>query len=421
MKINAGKGAMGGLSGAATGAALGSVVPGIGTAVGAIGGGLIGLLGSGIGEDDAPAAAHPDIYNPVGQGQIAAAENQTQSGLQQQQAFVNALQAQNGIQNQSSVFNQYQNLANGQGPNPAQAALNQATGQNVANQAALMASQRGAGANAGLIARQAAQQGGAIQQQAAGQGATMQAQQQLAAMGQLSGIAGQQVGQQANALGTYNQLAQNQQQNLLNAQGQFNNAQVSGQNSVNAANAPMNLSSQQAGQNMAGGLLGGAGTALTALKGGATTATPGPSTQTTTLAGGAGDNMGALQSMPLKVAAEGGLVPGPSSFAARHLRGFAQGGAVEALVSPGERYLPPKDVKKVAEGEKAPMEAGEKIPGKAKVSGAKNDYANDTVPKRLQEGGIVLPRSVTQAKDPAAEAHKFVTAILAKKGQGLKK
>jgi hypothetical protein len=62
------------------------------------------------------------------------------------------------------------------------------------------------------------------------------------------------------------------------------------------------------------------------------------------------------------------------------------------------------------------MEAGEKIPGKPKVGGAKNSYANDTVPKSLDVGGIVLPRSVTQAKDPHAAAHKFVSAILAKKG-----
>jgi hypothetical protein len=39
----------------------------------------------------------------------------------------------------------------------------------------------------------------------------------------------------------------------------------------------------------------------------------------------------------------------------------AHGGKVPALVSPGERYLPPKEVKKVAKEGKDPIKAGEKI------------------------------------------------------------
>ena len=93
---------------------------------------------------------------------------------------------------------------------------------------------------------------------------------------------------------------------------------------------------------------------------------------------------------------------------------YAHGGKVPALVSPGEKYLSPSAVKKVKEG-KNPMAVGETIPGKPKVGGAKNDYANDTVPKTLEEGGIVLPRSVTQAKNPHWEAMKFVRALQAKK------
>jgi hypothetical protein len=93
----------------------------------------------------------------------------------------------------------------------------------------------------------------------------------------------------------------------------------------------------------------------------------------------------------------------------------AKGGKVPALVSPGERYLPPKEVKKVTKGEKSPMKAGEKIPGKPVVPGDKDDYANDIVRKNLEEGGIVLPRSVTQSKNPHWEAKKFVEAVMAKK------
>jgi hypothetical protein len=92
----------------------------------------------------------------------------------------------------------------------------------------------------------------------------------------------------------------------------------------------------------------------------------------------------------------------------------AKGGKVPALVSPGERYLPPKDAKEAAMGKKDPMKAGEKIPGKPKVKGAKNSYANDTVPKSLEEGGIVIPRSVTQGPYAHVEAMKFVRAAMAK-------
>ena len=89
------------------------------------------------------------------QEQYAAALQQQQ----QQQNLLQALQNQGALQNQSNVYNQLQQVAQGQGPNPAQAMLNEATGTNVANQAALMVSARGAASNPGLIARQAAMQG----------------------------------------------------------------------------------------------------------------------------------------------------------------------------------------------------------------------------------------------------------------------
>lgn len=99
---------------------------------------------------------------------------------------------------------------------------------------------------------------------------------------------------------------------------------------------------------------------------------------------------------------------GPISHIGQH---YAK---VKALVSPGERYLSPQAVKEVASGKKSPMSAGTKIPGKAVVSGAKNSYANDTVPKTLAEGGIVIPRSITQGANAEKRAHEFVSAILAK-------
>src|SRR5882672_3276711 len=145
---------------------------------------------------------------------IGGAQNAVVNDINQQQQFVDALGGQNGIGNQSNVFNQQQMLANqlgrqaqGQGPNPALNQLSMTTGQNIANQAALMAGQRGVGNNPGLAARNIANQGAAIQQQATGQAALQRAQQQLAAQqqlqaqqGQMAGLASQQVGQQHSAL-----------------------------------------------------------------------------------------------------------------------------------------------------------------------------------------------------------------------------
>ncbi len=241
------------------------------------------------------------------------AQQQTGNTMEQQQALLQALQGQNGLGRQESVANQQQALANqlgagrgiaaqnqalaglqntagmygdiaqGRGPNPAQAALNQSTGQNVANQAALMAGQRGAGANAGLIARQAAMQGANTQQQAVGQAATLQAQQQMnalagltstqQALGNMGGSqvqqqqaqqqamanqANQMAGQQIGAVNTNAQQALNNQTGLQNALAGINTAKVSSQNSVNAANAALAGTQMQGQQAMIGGAMQGA-------------------------------------------------------------------------------------------------------------------------------------------------------------------
>lgn len=364
--------------------------------------------------------------------QLNAAYNNTNSGIAQQQAFVNALQNQagqfqGGLGNQQSVFNQQQGLANqlqgvanGTGPNPAQAMLSQATGQNVANQAALMAGQRGAGSNAGLIARQAAQQGAATQQQAVGQGATMQANQSLNALGALgsqqanmANLAGTQVGQQLaqqgqqqGALTSYNQAALSNpafafQQQANQIQGQIANTNAGQQDSAIG--------------NLGGSLLKGVGSLVGLAEGGAVddqqpTMHQAPMNPVSTSGGGPASIIGQFfNAQPVAKMADGGTLATM----------MANGGKVPAMVSPGERYLSPKAVKEVKEGKKTPIKAGEKIPGKPKVGGAVNSYENDTKPKTLEEGGIVLPRSVTQAKNPGKEAAKFVSAILAK--QGLKK
>lgn len=410
-----------------------------------IGGGL-----SSSGANNAP------IVNPVTAEDIDRQRRATLQGQQNQASFLTALIGQNGIQNQSDVYNQLQNQANGTGPNPAQAMLANSTGANVANQAALMASQRGAGANPALLARQAAMQGSNIQQQAAGQGAALQAQQSMNALGQLGNLANQQVGQQANATNAFSQSALQGQQNVLGGQGAFNNALVGSQSSVNAANAGNNQSKNNMIGNVIGGLTGGLGAALQLGKGKKddTDAPMGSSDPTGNLAGGdtaeigdvlaagggmitsdgpqsnAGryfmdqqDALGAPSMTPASAPArssDGGadMMKGLISLGAKVAPMLANGGKVPAMVSPGEKYLSPDKVSKVANGAN-PMSIGEEVPGKAKVSGAKNSYANDTVPATLEEGGIVIPRSITQGKDAGAKAKKFVEAILAK--QGLKK
>lgn len=91
----------------------------------------------------------------------------------------------------------------------------------------------------------------------------------------------------------------------------------------------------------------------------------------------------------------------------------ANGGKVPAMVSPGEVYIPPSQMREVAKG-KDPIKAGERIPGKAKVKG--DSLKNDTVPATLEEGGVVLPKSIMESKNPHWAAHKFVSDIMARQG-----
>lgn len=212
-----------------------------------------------------------DIQTPTTSSQAQDQYTNAQNALAAQSNLVQQLQGQNGIQNQSNVFQQQQQLANqlqaqtqGGGPNPAQAALAQNTAANTANQAALMASQRGTSANPGMIARQAAQQGAANQQNAVGQAATLQAQQQLAAQQQLQqqqqamqGTATAQTGQLQSAVGAQNQFSQNEQQNILNGIAAQNNANVGMQSNINNVNAGIAQGNQGFQQGLVSNLGGG--------------------------------------------------------------------------------------------------------------------------------------------------------------------
>ncbi len=303
----------------------------------------------------------PQLQQAATEAQAQQSYGNTQGGLDQQLAFIHALQAQNGIQNQSDVYGQLGQIAQGAGPNPAQAMLANSTGANVANQAALMAGQRGAGANPALIARQAAMQGGALQQQAAGQGAAMQAQQQLAAIDAMGGIAGQQVGQQATALQGYQQGALGQQQSVYGAIGNQNNTSVAAADSQNRANSE----AQKSRGAVIGSLINAAGgVAAKAATGGAAPA-----------AHGGVVNQGQIGSNP--------PASGPQSMLGRAL--MAGGGAV--------------------------------VPGKVKHE---DNLKNDKVSAMLSPGEIVIPVSIAQGKDPAGESAKFVAAIMSKRRHGKK-
>ncbi len=229
-----------------------------------------------------------------------------------QGALTNQLLQQTGSNQGSNIQNQLaqqlQNQASGGGPNPAQAALNQNTGENISQAAALAASTRGAGTNAGLIASNAANQGARTQQQAVGQAATLQAQQQLAAQSQLGNlgtslagqqlagqaqlqnlagtqgqqqlaqqsqlgniagtqvqqqlaqqaqlgsIAGNQVGQGLNSVQVANQANQNEQNILQGANTATNNAAVSAQQNINNVNAQVAAGNQNSNQNVIAGI-----------------------------------------------------------------------------------------------------------------------------------------------------------------------
>ena len=190
----------------------------------------------------------------INPGQLNTSYGQTNAVINQQQAMANALQGQGaqGIASQNQLTQALQAQAMGQGPNPAQAALAQSTGQNVANQAALAAGQRGAAQNVGMIAREVGQQGANTQQQAVGQAATMQAQQQLAAQQQLGQLAAGQIGQQSNALGALSN-------GTLQNQGQL----IGLQSGMNSANAGMAQTNAQTAPKLLGGLMNGAGGAST--------------------------------------------------------------------------------------------------------------------------------------------------------------
>lgn len=356
-------------------------------------GAIAGLLGLGGGQSGTGVSGNTGLQNVITPQQIAQAQAQAQSGIAAQQALNNQLQGA-GVQGtaaQRQLISQLQQQAAGGGPNPALAQLAQATGQNTANTAALMASQRGAAANPGLIARQAAQQGAANQQAAAGQAATLAAQQQLAAQQNLANVAGTTVGQQQQGVQALNQAAQGNQGQQLGALASQNQANL-GANQINAGLANM-------GQKNTGGILGGALNAVGGILG---------------LAEG-GEVPAATPAHPGVLSTLGAaLSPNTQPTAPATKNPLAALGAALAPASAPHKSF--SEYMNLAHGGNVgeKLKKGGTVPGKAVVKG--DSLKNDNVKALLSPKEIVLPRSVTMSQNPGDAAKRFVEAIKAKQG-----
>lgn len=229
--------------------------------------GLLGTVGAALGINNNFQAQGANLQAGTSAGQLNNTYNGVNQALIQQQGLANQFSqgARQATDEQNMLAQAYTGIMNGTGPNPAQAELNQNTAANVNQQAALMAGQRGANANAGLIARQAAMQGAGVQQQAVGQAATLQAQQQIAAQQNLQNLATQQAGQQVQSVGALNQAQQNEQGILQGANSNFNNANVGMQSNINNANAQTAAGNQGMLGKVLGGVAGGASSLLSSI------------------------------------------------------------------------------------------------------------------------------------------------------------
>lgn len=246
-------------------------------------GGVVGSIGTmfGMGENNSQTTPQSANFggNGISQADLNASKAAAQGGLSSQKDFMEQLAAQNGIQNQSNVFGQQQDLANilqqqsqGGGPNPALQMLRQQTGSNIANQAALMGSMRGANANVGLMGRNAAMQGAGIQQNAIGQASVMQAQQMLAAQqglmnqqANMQNVAGNQVINQANATTGYNQMLQNIYGMQLGANNAMNSALASNQANLNNNNMSMAMRNANTTDQIYGGFMNSGMSAMSSM------------------------------------------------------------------------------------------------------------------------------------------------------------
>lgn len=341
----------------------------------------------------------PGVGNGYGQEQAGAAT--VNNEIAQQQGTAGTLAAE----------------AAGQGPNPAQAALSQNTGTNVANTAALMANTRGANANPGLIAAEAGQQGAATQQQAVGQAATLGAQQQLAAQQNLQAqqAAIAQEGQTLSSGGTQ----------LFGAGATANNAQnantVSNLNNAQTINAATAQNNTNATQKTESGLLGGVSSlaalfaeggkvgspkkyadgGVTSSNGRNVTVDPGGGTFSQLMPGSGGG---------------GGGSGGPSSMVGKYLNGgsSASSGATDTsgTLAGGGDDLGAVGMLAARGGAVKAQSPKEK----AKVDG--DSYSNDKIPAELSEGEGVIDRETMNDPGPLGKMARLLMQHIEAKKKG---
>lgn len=349
----------------------------------------------------------------VGVGSLIAANNMPKNTYQ---ATAPEIQKQDLISQINALTPQQQELtkmlmsqSQGQGPNPAQIMLDQATNRATQQAAGQLASTRGI--SPALAARLAAQNGAAASQQAAGQGALMGAQQQIAAEGLLN----QNLGQQQSTL----QQAQANQNSAINT------------GSLGAQQINENVAKQntQAATDAVGGAIKGISSSLTssgtAGAGGAVSKWSGGEIPHYSEGGVTWDNF--VDGVHQVFATPTPPPPRPETREEKYDRisrenhersmgtredysGLAKGGPVKAMLSPGEVYIPPEKVLAARKGD--PLKEGKRVPGKAKHKGDHPD--NDTVPAVLEAGGEIIKRSAATSKDKA----KAFMEEVAKQKQG---
>lgn len=365
-------------------------------------------IGNALGLNNGFLAGSANIQGGTNLAQLNNAYTGATSALNNQSNLTNTLQpqAQAGVEEQSQLAAQLRAQENGTGPNVAQNQLNQATAANVANQAALMAGGRGANANAGLIAREAAQQGATIQQQAAGQAATLGAQQQIAAQQQLAGLAQNQINQAGGAVNAGVSGQQGEQGILQNANTAFNNAGVGMQSNINDVNSKVAAGNAATNAGIFGSLtnsLGGVGSFLSNLGG-----SSGASSGAQTIAGGPGDAVNSLDTMfaakggTVKKMAEGGAVDSDGSNLGHYsaARSPVHKGYLHHLSCGGGIYAQGGPVKMTLASKGGPVNADNK---KEKAVVNKDSYANDKVPALLSEGELVIDKDTMNDPGPLGQ------------------
>jgi len=444
------------------------------TKTGGIAGGLSNFLGTSNG--------FQAQATPVQAGTNSAQLNNSYAGVQgalsaaQNNAYGLNNNTAQGSNTENTLTNAYTNQVNGTGPNPAQAELNQNTGVNIAQSAALAAGQRGGGANAGLIAENAARQGATTQQQAVGQAATLGAQQQIAAESNLQNLAGSEIAQGTGATQALNSAQQNEQNILQGANTSFNNANVTQQDSINNVNAGISTGNA----NTSGNIVSGIGSGLSSAA---------------SFVGGLFADGGKVPPAPWKKMAAGGVVgqttsapqsyvgnwlnssvntagptaspvppintagANPFAFVGSSPKGASKPAAPAARVPDGSQS---EDYKNLDDGpagngsnsadyknlsdlnpnEASPLLANDpletsgpnaltnfslaaeggvmgKVPGKSPVN--RDSYSNDKVPALLSPGEVVIDLNTLKDPGPLGKKARFVAAsierVKAKKGK----